>query len=46
MAVRGRAVGKVSTVDLLIDSNLDFLLDSIRPRTIFNCVAYAPLIRG
>ncbi len=30
----------VRTVDLLIDSNLDALLDSIRPRTIFNCVAY------
>ncbi len=30
----------VRTVDLLIDSNLDTLLDSIRPRTIFNCVAY------
>ena len=30
----------VSTVDLLIDSNLDALLDTIRPRTIFNCVAY------
>ena len=24
----------------MIDSNLDFLLDSIRPRTVFNCVAY------
>ena len=31
---------KVSTIDLLIDSNLDVLLDTIRPRTIFNCVAY------
>ena len=31
---------KVSTIDLLIDSNLDNLLDTIRPRTIFNCVAY------
>ena len=27
-------------MDLLIDSNLDVLLDSIRPRTVFNCVAY------
>lgn len=27
-------------VDLLIDSNLDTLLDEIRPRTIFDCVAY------
>jgi polyisoprenyl-phosphate glycosyltransferase len=31
---------KVTTIDLLIDSNLDALLDTIRPRTIFNCVAY------
>jgi polyisoprenyl-phosphate glycosyltransferase len=31
---------KVSTIDLLIDSNLDALLDAVRPRTIFNCVAY------
>ena len=31
---------KVSTIDLLIDSNLDGLLDTFRPRTIFNCVAY------
>jgi nucleoside-diphosphate-sugar epimerase/glycosyltransferase involved in cell wall biosynthesis len=30
----------VSTVDLLIDSNLDALLDAVQPRTIFNCVAY------
>jgi dolichol-phosphate mannosyltransferase len=30
----------VRTVDLLIDSNLDSLLDELRPRTIFNCVAY------
>jgi polyisoprenyl-phosphate glycosyltransferase len=27
-------------VDLLVDSSLDALLDDIRPRTIFNCVAY------
>ncbi len=31
---------RVSTTDLLIDSNLDTLLDVVRPRTIFNCVAY------
>ena len=31
---------RVLTVDLLIDSNLDNLLDEIRPRTIFDCVAY------
>ena len=28
------------TVDLLVDANLDKLLDDVRPRTIFNCVAY------
>ena len=27
-------------IDLLIDSNLDALLDEIRPRTVFDCVAY------
>lgn len=26
--------------DLLVDSNLDYLLDNLRPRTLFNCVAY------
>jgi nucleoside-diphosphate-sugar epimerase/glycosyltransferase involved in cell wall biosynthesis len=31
---------KVTTVDLLIDSNLDAVLDTIRPHTIFDCVAY------
>jgi nucleoside-diphosphate-sugar epimerase/glycosyltransferase involved in cell wall biosynthesis len=30
----------VRTVDLLIDSNLDALLEELRPRTIFDCVAY------
>ena len=30
----------VRLVDLLIDSNLDALLDEVRPRTIFDCVAY------
>ncbi|HTR35473.1 MAG TPA: NAD-dependent epimerase/dehydratase family protein [Bryobacteraceae bacterium] len=30
----------VKVVDLLVDSNLDQLLDSIQPRTIFDCVAY------
>lgn len=32
--------GRVRTVDLLIESNLDALLDEIKPRTVFNCVAY------
>ena len=31
---------QLKVVDLLVDSNLDQLLDSIRPRTIFDCVAY------
>jgi dolichol-phosphate mannosyltransferase len=30
----------VHAVDLLIDSNLDALLDSIKPKTVFNCVAF------
>lgn len=30
----------VRTTDLLVDSNLDALLDELRPRTIFNCIAY------
>ncbi len=30
----------VRAVDLLIDSNLDALLDSVRPRTVYDCVAY------
>ena len=31
---------RVHQVDLLIDSNLDSLLDTVKPRTIFNCVAF------
>ncbi len=30
----------IRMVDLLVDSNLDALLDDIKPQTIFNCVAY------
>ncbi|HZP83415.1 MAG TPA: NAD-dependent epimerase/dehydratase family protein [Chthonomonadaceae bacterium] len=30
----------VRAVDLLVDSNLDNLLHEVRPRTLFNCVAY------
>jgi len=30
----------VRAVDLLVNTNLDGLLDEVRPRTIFNCVAY------
>lgn len=33
-------VGNVRVVDLLVDSNMDGLLASIKPRTIFDCVAY------
>jgi nucleoside-diphosphate-sugar epimerase/glycosyltransferase involved in cell wall biosynthesis len=31
---------RVHTVDLLIDSNLDALLEAVKPRTVFNCVAF------
>lgn len=31
---------QIKVVDLLVDFNLDQLLDSIKPRTIFDCVAY------
>lgn len=31
---------RVRMADLLVDSNLDRLLDEIRPRTVFDCVAY------
>jgi dolichol-phosphate mannosyltransferase len=31
---------RVRTVDLLIDSDLEALVDFVRPRTIFHCVAY------
>lgn len=31
---------RVHAVDLLIDSNLDALLDAVKPRTVFNCVAF------
>lgn len=30
----------IHVVDLLIDSNLDGLLEKVRPRTVFNCVAF------
>ncbi len=30
----------VLVTDLLIDSNLDALLDGVKPRTIFDCIAY------
>jgi dolichol-phosphate mannosyltransferase len=31
---------QIRALDLLVDSNLEALLDNVRPRTIFNCVAY------
>lgn len=31
---------QMMAVDLLIDSNLDQLLETVRPRTIFDCMAY------
>lgn len=30
----------IITTDLLVDTNIDAVLNKIRPRTIFNCVAY------
>ncbi|HZZ43700.1 MAG TPA: NAD-dependent epimerase/dehydratase family protein [Tepidisphaeraceae bacterium] len=36
----GLPAENIRTTDLLVDSNLDALLDEIRPRTIFNCIAY------
>jgi nucleoside-diphosphate-sugar epimerase/glycosyltransferase involved in cell wall biosynthesis len=38
--LEGLPTENISSIDLLIDSNLDALLDAVRPRTIFNCVAY------
>ena len=36
----GLPPANVRVMDLLVDSNLDQLLESIKPRTIFDCVAY------
>jgi dolichol-phosphate mannosyltransferase len=36
----GLPTRQVRTVDLLVDHNLDLLLDEIKPRTIFDCIAY------
>ena len=38
--LEGVAETQVRVTDLLVDSNLDALLDDIRPRTVFNCIAY------
>jgi len=36
----GLPARQVRAVDLLVDYNLDLLLDEIKPRTIFDCIAY------
>jgi dolichol-phosphate mannosyltransferase len=38
--LEGVPAANVRGLDLLVDSNLDSLLDSVQPRTVFNCVAY------
>lgn len=38
--LEGLPRANIRRADLLVDSNIDQLLDEIRPRTIFNCVAY------
>ncbi|MFM9009982.1 MAG: NAD-dependent epimerase/dehydratase family protein [Planctomycetota bacterium] len=38
--LEGVAAAQVKVADLLVDSNLDRLLDEVRPRTVFDCVAY------
>jgi dolichol-phosphate mannosyltransferase len=36
----GLAARHIRVVDLLVDSNLDALLEEVRPRTVFDCVAH------
>jgi polyisoprenyl-phosphate glycosyltransferase len=38
--LEGLSEKNIVAVDLLVDSNLDFLLKKTQPRTIFNCVAF------
>ncbi len=38
--LEGIAEKHVRAVDLLVESNLDGLLDSVNPRTVFDCIAY------
>src|SRR3954468_2778130 len=38
--LEGLSQKNVKVSDLLIDSNLDALLDSVQPRTVIDCVAY------
>ena len=38
--LEGLPAVNIRQVDLLVDSNLDQLLNEVKPRTVFNCVAY------
>ncbi|NBX69726.1 MAG: NAD-dependent epimerase/dehydratase family protein [Proteobacteria bacterium] len=38
--LEGVPQGHIITIDLLVESNVDKLLESIKPRTVFHCVAY------
>jgi dolichol-phosphate mannosyltransferase len=38
--LEGLPPDRVKQVDLLVESNLDALLEEVKPRTVFNCVAY------
>lgn len=38
--LEGLPDNRVVQIDLLIESNLDQLIEEIKPRTVFNCVAY------
>jgi dolichol-phosphate mannosyltransferase len=38
--LQGAHPDQVHTVDLLIESNLDAVLDQVQPRTVFHCVAF------
>jgi polyisoprenyl-phosphate glycosyltransferase len=38
--LEGVRENNIITTDLLVDANLDALLKDVRPRTVFNCVAY------
>lgn len=38
--LEGVPLANVRQADLLVESNLDRLLDEVRPRTVFDCIAY------
>src|SRR5580700_5824499 len=38
--LEGISDANIRVVDLLVDSSLDLLLGEVKPRTVFNCVAY------